>query len=313
MSARGLLVLDGLFDDLDVETAVAASRGWSVHRWDGSEAQLREAEVMVHVRTRVDRGLIDRMPACRVVARFGTGLDTVDHAAAAEKSIRVVGVRDYCIPELASLTLGLAFAIDRRVDGVRTGMLDPDDSWQTVASRVSIPGRTTATVIGLGSVGTAVTRALLAIGIAVRVVTRHGADAARAIGAAPVALSDGLAGAGFVFLHTALGAETQAMIDRQALARMSAGTILINTARLGLLDEAAVAGAMKAGDLGGLGLDARLGPESPLRGLLADPRMMITPHIGWYSARSARELRERTVRAAIDAFLELDNAHQGAG
>ena len=119
MSARSLLVLDGLFDDLDVETAVAAARGWSVRRWDGSEPQLLDAEVVLHVRTRVDRALIGRMPACRVVARFGTGLDTVDHAAAAERGIRVVGVRDYCIPELASLTLGLAFALDRRVDGVR--------------------------------------------------------------------------------------------------------------------------------------------------------------------------------------------------
>jgi D-3-phosphoglycerate dehydrogenase len=312
VSTNGLLVLDGLFDDLDVETAVAASRGWSVRRWDGSEPPLRDPEVALHVRTRVDRALIDRMPACRVVARFGTGLDTVDHAAAADRGIRVVGVRDYCIPELASLTLGLAFALDRRVDGVRTGVLGPDDSWQDVASRVPLPGRTTATVIGLGSVGTAVARALLAIGISVGVVTRHGADAARAISATPVGLSDGLAGAGFVFLHAALGAETQGMIDQKALALMSTGTILINTARLGLLDESAVAAAMKAGHLGGLGLDAKLGPDSPLRGLLGDPRMMITPHIGWYSARSARELRERTVRAAIDAFLDLDDVRQRA-
>jgi phosphoglycerate dehydrogenase-like enzyme len=310
MSPRSLLVLDGLFDDLDVETAVAASRGWSVGRWNGAEPQLRAAEVVLHVRTRVDRALIGRMPACRVVARFGTGLDTVDHAAAAERGIRVVGVRDYCIPELASLTLGLAFALDRRVDGVRIGVLGADDSWQDVASRVPLPGRTTATVIGLGSVGTAVARALLAIGIAVRVVTRHGADAARAIGGTPVALSDGLAGAGFVFLHAALGADTQAMIDRKALALMSPGTILVNTARLGLLDESAVAVAMTSGHLGGLGLDAKLGPDSPLRGLLGDPRMMITPHIGWYSARSARELRERTVGAAIDAFLAGDGAQR---
>lgn len=312
MSARSLLVLDGLFDDLDVETAVAAARGWSVRRWDGSEPQLLDAEVVLHVRTRVDRALIGRMPACRVVARFGTGLDTVDHAAAAERGIRVVGVRDYCIPELASLTLGLAFALDRRVDGVRTGELGADDSWQDVASRVALPGRTTATVIGLGSVGTAVARALLAIGISVRVVTRHGADAARAIGATPVGLSDGLAGAGFVFLHAALGADTKAMIDRKALALMSSGSILVNTARIGLLDEFAVAAAMQTGHLGGLGLDAKLAPDSPLRGFLGDPRMMITPHIGWYSARSAHELRERTVRAAIDAFLDGDDARQRA-
>jgi phosphoglycerate dehydrogenase-like enzyme len=304
MSAPSILVLDGLFDDLDVETAVAAARGWSVRRWDGAEPMLREAEVVVHVRTKVDRGLMDRMPACRVVGRFGTGLDTVDQAAAAERGIRVVGVRDYCIPELASLTLGLAFALDRQVDGVRSGMLGADDSWQAVASRVSLLGRTTATVVGLGSVGTAVTRALLAIGFAVRVVTKHGGDAARAIGATSVGLSEGLAGAGFVLLHAALGAATERMIDGKALALMSPGTILVNTARIGLLDESAVAQSLKSGHLGGLGLDARLAADSPLREFLDDPRMMITPHIGWYSARSARELRERTIGAAIDAFLD---------
>jgi phosphoglycerate dehydrogenase-like enzyme len=308
MSAHSILVLDGLFDDLDVETAVAAARGWSVRRWDGDEPMLREAEVVVHVRTKVDRGLMDRMPACRVVGRFGTGLDSVDQAAAGERGIRVVGVRDYCIPELASLTLGLAFALDRRVDGVRTGMLDPDDSWQAVASRVSLPGRTAATVVGLGSIGTAVTRALLAIGLAVRVVTKHGGDTARALGATSVGLSEGLAGAGFIFLHAALNAETDRMINERALAVMSRDTILVNTARIGLLDEGAVAGALRSGHLGGLGLDARLAPDSPLRALLGDPRLMITPHIGWYSARSARELRERTIAAAIDAFQDREGA-----
>jgi phosphoglycerate dehydrogenase-like enzyme len=302
VSAHSILVLDGLFDDLDVEIAVAAARGWSVRRWDGDEPMLREAEVVVHVRTKVDRGLMDRMLACRVVGRFGTGLDTVDQVAAAERGIRVIGVRDYCIPELASLTLGLAFALDRRVDGVRTGMLGADDSWHVVASRVSLPGRTAATVVGLGSVGTAVTRALIAIGISVRVVTKHGGDRASVLGATSVGLSEGLAGAGFVFLHAALSVETQGMIDDKALALMSPGTILVNTARIGLVDESAVAASLRSGHLGGLGLDARLAPDSPLRALLGNPRMMITPHIGWYSARSAQELRERTIRAAIEAF-----------
>jgi phosphoglycerate dehydrogenase-like enzyme len=308
VSTHSILVLDGLFDDLDVETAVAAARGWSIRRWDGGEPMLREAEAVVHVRTKVDRDLMDRMPACRVVGRFGTGLDTVDQAAAAERGVRVIGVRDYCIPELASLTLGLAFALDRQVDGVRTGTLGADDSWQAIASRVSLPGRTAATVVGLGSVGTAVTRALLAIGIAVRVVTKHGRSSALALGATPAGLAEGLAGAGFVFLHAALTEETRGMIDDKALAQMSPGAILVNTARIGLLDEGAVAASLASGRLAGVGLDARLAPDSPLRPLLGDSRLMITPHIGWYSGRSARELRERTIGASIDAFLERQGA-----
>src|SRR5262245_22747619 len=119
MSVRHtLIVLDGLFEDLDIESRVAAEKDWAIARWDGSDAMLRSAEAVVHVRTKVDRTKLDMMPACRVVGRFGTGLDSVDQDAARERGIRVVGVRDYCIPELTSHTLALAFALDRGVDAI---------------------------------------------------------------------------------------------------------------------------------------------------------------------------------------------------
>jgi lactate dehydrogenase-like 2-hydroxyacid dehydrogenase len=269
---------------------------------------LRAAEVVVHVRTKIDRPMLDRLPACRVVGRFGTGLDTVDQAAAAERGVRVVGIRDYCIPELASHTLALAFALDRRVDAIRGGRLTPDASWQVVAAKQPMPGRTTATVIGLGSIGQAVTRALLALGIEVRVVTAHGAEEAGKLGATVTTLEQGLADAGFVFLHAALGADTAGMIDRARLARMSADAILVNTARIGLMDEAAVAAALAEGRLAGLGLDAKLGMESPLRRYLGDERFLLTPHVGWYSERSARELRRRTIQESIDACETMKRA-----
>jgi phosphoglycerate dehydrogenase-like enzyme len=301
-----LVVLDGLFDDLDVETHVAAANGWGIVRWDGSDAMLRSAEAVVHVRTKVDRTMLGKLAACRVVGRFGTGLDSVDQVAARECGVRVVGVRDYCIPELAGHTLGLAFALDRRVDAIRAGRLSPDASWQEVAAKQPMPGRTTATVIGYGSVGAAVTKALIALGIAVRVVTAHGADKAYRAGATPVSLDRALVGAGFVFLHAALGNDTAAMIDSDRLERFSPGTILIDTARIGLLDEAAVAAALAAGRLAGLGLDAKLAADSPLRPYLTDERVLITPHVGWYSERSARELRRRTVQATIEAFEDAN-------
>jgi phosphoglycerate dehydrogenase-like enzyme len=252
--------------------------------------------------------MLDRMPACRVVARFGTGLDTVDQAAAAERDIRVVSVRDYCIPELTTHTLGLAFALDRRLGSARDGRMRPDDSWHDVATRLPIPGRTSATVVGFGSIGAAATRALLAVGIGVRVVTRHGADAASRLGATPAPLDDALADAGFVFLHTSLEPATANLIDAERLKRMAPGAILINTARIGLIDEAAVARSLKEGRLGGLALDAKLRSDSPLRDLFGDPRFLVTPHIGWYSDRSARELRERTVRSAIGNAGEFARA-----
>jgi D-3-phosphoglycerate dehydrogenase len=291
-----ILVLDSLFDDLSIETATAAARGWTLVRWDGGDAALRDAEVAMHVRTRVDRALFDRMPAIRVVTRFGTGVDTVDPVVAAERGVAVVNVRDYCVPEMTAHTLALALALDRRIAELAATSLD----WSEIATHLPLPGRRTATVIGLGAVGRNVARTLLAMGLDVGAVTRQ-TDEARALGVRVVPLAEGLAAGGFVFLHAALNAQTAGLIGADQLAQMTAETILVNTARLGLMDEAAVASALEHGRIGGVGVDARQPPGSPLVRLRGHPRLIVTPHVGWLSARSAAELRRRAVENTIAA------------
>jgi D-3-phosphoglycerate dehydrogenase len=293
-----VVVLDSLFDSLDVERETAARYGARVVRRQDEPELLASADVVAHVTTKVDAALIEAMPACRVIARFGTGLDTVDRGAAERAGIAVVCVRDYCIPELASHTLGLAFTLARRLyelDGLEAG-------WDQVAASTPLPDRRHAAVVGLGSVGTAVTIALVAMGFDVLAVTSR-PEAARAVGATPVALEEALGSAALVLLHVALVDDTARMIDKSRLGLMPPGAILVNTARLGLLDEQAVADALEQGRLGGLGLDARLATGSPLTRLLADPRVVVTPHIGWYSEASAQTLRERTIGDALERAL----------
>ncbi len=302
MSQKRMLVLDSLFEDLDVERSVASARGWDVQRWDGSAAALGEADAVVHVRTRIDRDLIARLSRCRVIGRFGVGLDSVDRQAAAEADIAVVNVRDYCIPEMTAHTLALAFSLERRIGASWDNARWIDSDWQTFARVRPIGGRTRVTVIGLGSIGTAVAAALLDLRYEVVAVTARGRANAERIGLPTVALEDGLRSADLVFLHAALEPATVNLMDRERLALMPASAILVNTARLDLLDQAAVAKALETKMLGGLGLDARLDGRSPLRAFAADPRVLVTPHVAWYSERSARVLRERAVVQTIDAY-----------
>jgi phosphoglycerate dehydrogenase-like enzyme len=117
-----------------------------------------------------------------------------------------------------------------------------------------------------------------------------------------VPLEAGLLSADFVFLHAALEPATVNLIDQRGLAMLPAGAILVDTARLGLIDQDAVARALASDRLGGVAIDARLPADSPLRQFVGDPRVLITPHVGWYSERSARELRERAVTNTIDAY-----------
>jgi D-3-phosphoglycerate dehydrogenase len=301
VTAKQMLILDSLFDDLDVERSAASARGWEMQRWDGSAAPLANADAVVHVRTRVDRELIAKLTRCRVIGRFGVGLDSVDQPAAAQYGIAVVNVRDYCIPEMTAHTLALTFALERRLNGWRNAdWLDTD--WQTFAKARPIKGRTRVAVVGFGSIGSAVASALRDLAYDVVAVTARGRATAERIGLPVLSIENSLATADFVLLHAALGPTTANLIDRRRLALLQPGAILINTARLGLIDQNAVAEALASERLGGLGLDARLEPESPLRQFANDSRVLITPHVGWFSERSARALRERAIINSIDAY-----------
>jgi phosphoglycerate dehydrogenase-like enzyme len=296
--SRTLLILDGLFDDIGIETDIASRHGWTIAHWDGGDTALGDADAVLHVRTRIDGAMLDRLPACRVVGRYGTGLDSVDLEAAAVRGIAVVNVRDYCIPEMTAHTLALALGLDRRIGELaRTSGLD----WTAVASTLPLRGRTSATVIGFGSVGRSVARTLAAMGHAVSAVTRNAAAEAEASGIEPLSLDEGLRRADIVLLHCALDATTAGLIGRAQIETLPPHAILVNTARLGLIDEAAVANAIETGRLAGAGIDARLDPGSPLDGLRDDPRLIVTPHVGWYSERSAAELRRRAVENTIAA------------
>lgn len=301
--AMRLLVLDSLFDDLQIERAVAGPRQWDVDRWDGSAGELATADAVVHVRTRVDRSLIAKLERCRVIGRFGTGLDSVDLAAAQEAGIQVVRARDYCTPELASHTLALAFGLSRRLPevlGDRWSTLDLD--WTRFAAARPLEAIERAAVVGYGAVGRAVARALLALGIEVLIVTRYGKNAAREDGGIPASIAEALVDADLILLHAGLDESTRGMLGEEALCLVKPSALLVNTARLALLDEHAAARALMEGRLGGLGLDAYVSVESPLRALVEHPRMIVTPHIGWYSERSARVLREVTVAHTVGAY-----------
>ena len=294
-----VVILDSLFDDLDVEREVAATYAADVERWDTTAGALASADVAMHVRTRVDARLIEGLSRCRVIGRFGTGLDSVDLAAADAAGIEVVGVRDYCLPELPTHTLALGFALVRRVGELAAEQVA---SWDAVAAERPLRRRPRALVVGLGSVGSRVAAALVALGYAV---TARSASAdtrprPRSASTSPRSTTRSR-GRDIVFLHCALDERTRGLIDARRLALLPSGALLVNTARLGLLDEHAVAAALADGRLGGLGLDAQLGAESPLRRFLGDPRVLVTPHVGWYSVESASELRRKAMAAALEA------------
>ena len=250
----------------------------------------------------VSAAALDALPTVRMVSRLGIGYDMIDVDAATERGVAVANTPDYCIEEVACHTLALVLDQARGVAeldrAVRSGRWAAPASYPDAAR----PSTTAVAVIGYGRIGVRVAQSLRAIGFRVLVHDRYVSDRRiRADGLEPATLDEALAGADIVTLHVPLTADTQHMIDAGAIASMRRGARLVNTCRGGLVDERALAGALRDGHLAGAGLDvfeAEPPPaESPLRELQA---VTLSPHAAWYSAGALADLPVLATRQAID-------------
>ena len=248
--------------------------------------------------------VISRAPeSLKVISRYGAGVDRVDLEAAKAKGITVTntpGTNAVAVCELAfGLMLSLARAIPRLDNAVKKGEWPRNNGTE-------LAGKTLG-VVGFGAIGKNLATRARAFGMDVIAYDPY-FDAAFAAqhGVAQKSLDEVIAGADFISLHVPLTKETKYMIGEDAISRMKDGAFVINTARGGLIDEAAAAKALQSGKLGGLGLDAyEVEPvtDSPLFGLA---NVVMTPHTGAHT-------NEAIAGMGIMAAQNLIDVLQGKG
>jgi D-3-phosphoglycerate dehydrogenase len=246
-----------------------------------------------------------RLRAARLIMRCGAGVDTVDVAAAARRGIWVANVPDYCLDEVADHTLMLMLASMRRLREMTQQV--SDGRWLDLELPVirRLAGRTLG-LVGLGRIGERV--AIRARGFGLRTLAADPfLDEARAdaLGIRPVGLEELLAESDIVSLHLPLTERTRHLLGTSTFAAMRPGTVLVNTSRGGLVDLDALAAALDAGVIAAAGLDVLDGePQPPLdHPLLADPRVIVTPHVAFYSVDAQVDLGRRVadeVERALD-------------
>jgi D-3-phosphoglycerate dehydrogenase / 2-oxoglutarate reductase len=300
----GLVVItDCDHDTIDPERAVLDGHGVELRRLQCRTPrevadQAGDADVLINQYVPITAEVLDALPRCRLVVRYGVGVDNVDVAAAAERGVWVANVPDYGRDEVADHTLALALAVLRGVVVLDRSVRD--GTWDLEAAR---PLRRLATlsygVVGCGAIGAAV--AGRAAGLGMRVL---GYDLPQVRSGPPierVPLEELLATADVVSLHAALTDQTHHLIGAAALARMRPTAFLVNTARGGLVDAAALLAALDDGKLAGAALDVLEGePPDELGWRLArHPRVVATPHAAWYSEESFHTLKTEVAREAL--------------
>lgn len=242
---------------------------------------------------------IGRLGRCRVICQYGVGVDRIDVGAAASAGIVVTNTPAYCVDEMADHAVALLLAVMRKVvlydRAVRDGIWDYNLGPEMRRLRSLTLG-----LIGVGRIGSAF--AARAGGLGLRVVAtdpqRSPEDLGRD-GIEACELDQLLATADIVSLHLPLAASTRHLIDRERLASMKQGAVLINTARGGLVDQAALTEALSTGQLGGAGLDVlELEPPQPDDALLRLDNVVVTPHAGFLSREALADVQTQAAEEA---------------
>jgi len=311
------LVIDSLQPDIEIETEVAAAHGARLRRWDGSPSQLAEADFVLHVRTRLDAEFLAALTRCRVIGRFGTGLDSVDLEAARNLGMDVVGVPDYATEQVAQHALALALAVGRGLGSL--GGHPPRDAWRKLTQVPALGISGPVGIVGFGAIGAAAARMFGGLGFEVIVHTVPAADETiRDMGFEPVGDLDSLlAHSEVVSLHAALGPSTRHLLGSAQLALLPANAIVVNTGRAGLVDPEALIDSLERGHLRGAGIDAFEGDDGARlwQMLIERPELNVvtTPHIAWCSPASIDRLRREAVLRVMTAIGAANVADESNG
>ncbi len=302
---RRILITDIAWPDIDIEKKVlAAVDGELMVAGGGSPEEIialaPQADAILTCWKDVPAEALDIAPNCRIVSRYGIGLDNIPIDRATKLGMLVTNVPDFCLEEVSDHVMALLLATARQLFPLaRT----PERSGWTRDTPRPIPrvrGQTLG-LIGFGNIAHALVPKALGCGLRVIAFTPRlqaedtpdGVEVTNDLGVL-------LASSDYVSIHCPLTDETAHLIDAAALAQMKPSALLINTSRGGVIDESALIRALQDGIIGGAALDVT-DPEPPSAGnpLLTLENVIVTPHAAFYSVESTAELARKAAENVV--------------
>ncbi len=299
-----VVITDYDYGDVDIETAILNDAGADVVALQAkSEADLfdhaRDCAAMINQYARIGRATIERMGRCKVIARYGVGVDIVDVEAATERGILVTNVRDYCTEEVADHAIALWMSLARRLFDYDRATHQGVWKWQSGQPIRRLRGRTMG-IVSFGKIGQAIADRARAFGVEIIAYDPFlPAEEAARRGAELVDKATLLARSDYILMQAPMTPETRHFLSDAEFAAMKPGAILVNTGRGPTVDNAALCRALTAGTLAAAGLDdpeeepAKRASWSPADNpIFSLPNVVVTPHAAYYSEESIRAARE---------------------
>jgi len=261
----------------------------------------READGLLNQYALLTRRVLENLPKCKVISRYGVGVDSIDLKAATDLGIIVANVPDYCIDEVADQTVSMILALIRKAaffdQKVKSGQWD---------FRLGIPinrirGKTLG-LIGCGKIGMEVAKRISSFGMKVIAFDPY---IEKTQGGIELKDFDSvLKESDVISIHCPLNDSTRHLIGERGFEKMERKPLLINTSRGAIVDEKALINALKQGHISGAGLDVlEKEPPDSKNPLLKMENVILSPHIGFYSEESISELKRRTAKNVSEVLI----------
>lgn len=299
-----IAVTDSPFPNLDLARTALAEIGGDLVQASAVTPEAiievaRDADAILTTYAKVTTEVIQALRKCKIIARFGIGVDNVDITMATQKKILVTKVPDYCIDEVSDHTMALLLALTRKIP--YSNKLVQGRLWgmPAVVPIARLRGRTLG-LVGFGRIPQMVTPKAQSFGI--KVITYDPYIPKEVIakaGIRPVEFEELVKTSDYISLHCPLEPQTKYIMNAKVFAMMKPNAYLINTGRGPLVEESALAAALDKGQLAGAALDV-LEQEPPTDSLLLGRNnVIITPHIAFYSDEALLDLQAKATEEVV--------------
>lgn len=267
---------------------------------------LRDADAVITQYARLDAEVIDAMQHCKILTRYGIGVDTIDVKHAKERGIAVANVPDYCIEEVSDSAMAHLLNAVRRIGTADRALRRNRFSYE-IMGPIRRLSTLTVGLLAFGNIARRTAEKLRPWGCRIQYFDPWFADRdGRYAWAHPVSFDEMVETSDIISVHAPLTEDTRDMLDARALARMKKDSILVCTSRGGIINENALCDALASGHLAYAGLDVLERDDADYinsRLLELEDRVSLTPHMGWAGVEALEELREKVARNVASTLM----------
>lgn len=298
-----VIITDCDHKDIDIETKTITEAGLELelkqcHTEEDLINECQDADIFINQYAPITEKVMKALPKLKFVVRYGVGVNNVQLPAATALGVQVGNVPDYGMNEVADQAIAFMMCLTRKM--VQMNEYTKTTAWDYIPSIPCYrPSTQTVGVVGLGRIGRNFAIKAHAIGYNVIGYDPFYAPRPEIDFVEPVSIEELQKRSDIISIHCPLDGNEN-LFDKAAFERMKPGSYIINCARGGIIDEDALVEAVESGKIAGAGLDCVLGePLKPGAKLLSNDKILVTPHMGWYSEEAAYELKLKAAQEAV--------------